>query len=309
MLKKAFAVAAIGAAVALPGATFAQPAGTAPPVSADANSESGASYRATDLLNQQLTGADGQVIADIEDFVLDSQTNQVQYVVLSYGGAPDGQYVVLPFAAIQYRYDADRVIWRTPVTVDVLKGAPTFAANDWVNVIRRPNWYSQVNTYWTNAGVNVNVGAFGNRGPGAPGRGPGAPGRGPGDRGPDGRGPNRPGAANPDRPDAPNPDRPNPDRPNPNPGNLNPDAPNPTANPDRPNPRRPGAGVAPGAGDSPRTPGGPGPANPGAGNPDAPAPPAAPGAAPGGNPGAGAGLGGGVGAGIGVGGAAPPAGR
>lgn len=305
MLKKAFAVAAIGAAVALPAATFAQPAGIAPPVSSDANSESGASYRATDLLKQQLTGADGQVIADIEDFVLDSQTNQVQYVVLSYGGAPDGQFVVLPFAAIQYRYEADRVIWHTPVTVDVLKGAPTFAANDWVTVIRRPNWYSQVNTYWTNAGVNVNVGAFGNRGAGVPGRGPGN------------RGPNRPGAGN-LNPDAANPDRPNPNPDRPNPGNANPDRPNPNpgnANPDRPNPNptpdRPGAGAnpgRPGAGDSPRTPGGPGPVNPGAGAPNAPAPPAAPGAAAGVGAGAGApGVGAGVGVGAGAG--APPAGR
>jgi sporulation protein YlmC with PRC-barrel domain len=301
MLKRAFTAAApfavaLGAVAALPVTTFAQPAGTNPPISADANSESGASYRASDLLNQQVKNENGDVIADIEDFVLDAQTNQVQYVVLSYGGAPEGQFVVVPFSAVHVHYENEAILVRTPLTVDVLKAAPTFAANEWVTVIRQPNWYTGVNQYWTDAGVNVNVG------PGA------IRGRGPGDRGP-GRGPNagnlnpdRPRGSNPDRPDATdtpdrpdanpdrpragsNPDRPGagaPDRPNPNP---TPDRPNAGSNPDRPaagsNPDRPGAGAnpdSPNAGSAPRTPGGPGPQNPGAGTPDAPAPPSAPGA-------------------------------
>lgn len=310
MLKRAFAVAALGAAVALPVTTFAQPAGTNPPVSADPNSESGASYRATDLLNQQVKGENGEVIADIEDFVLDAQTNQVQYVVLSYGGAPEGQFVVVPFSAVHVHYQNDAILVRTPLTVDVLKAAPTFARTEWVNVIRQPNWYREVNTYWTDAGVDVNVGpgAFGGRGPGArgPGRGPNAgnlnPDRpGAGNLNPDrpraGSNPDRPGATDaPDRPRAgSNPDRPGatdtPDRPR---AGTNPDRPNPNPTPDLPgagsNPDRPGAGSAPGAGAPPRTPGGPGPQNSGAGAPDAPAPPSAPGVGAGAGASAGAGV-------------------
>lgn len=313
MLKRAFAVAALGAAVALPMTTFAQPAGTAPPVSADPNSESGASYRATDLLNQQVKSEDGKVLADIEDFVLDSQTNQVQYLVLSYGGA-DGQFVVVPFTAVDVRYQGDTILVQSPLTVDVLKAAPTFAANQWATVIRRPNWYNQVNTYWTNAGFTVGVGPGGVGGvrAGIGGRGAGI---GVGGRGTGARGPNVPGAGNlNDRPGAGNntgSPRPgadpgpgavtNPRRPG---GSADPGRPSAGSNPARPgndsdpnapgvgtNPGRPGAGSAPGAGSSPRTPGGPGPQNPGAG--DAGAPPSAPGAGSGAGAGAGAGGGGG----------------
>lgn len=328
MLKRAFAVAALGTAAALPVAAFAQPAGTAPPVSADANSESGASYRATDLLNQQIKGEDGQVLADIEDFVLDSQTNQVQYLVLSYGGAPEGQFVIVPFSTVNVRYQGDAILVQSPLTVDVIKAAPTFAATQWVNVIRQPNWYSQVNTYWTNAGFTVGAGPGG---VGIGGRGVGA---GVGGRGP--RGTNAPGAGNlNDRPGA-NPNRPgaNGDRPG---AGANPDRPGAGSAPGRPgagsnaggagsdrpgvgdtprednadgvgNGPRPGAGSAPGAGASPRTPGGPGPQNPGAGSApgagNAPgAPPSAPGAGAGGSAGAGAGAGG-AGAGAGASGGA-----
>jgi sporulation protein YlmC with PRC-barrel domain len=159
MFKNAFTVAALAAAMALPVAAFAQPAGTAPPVSADPNSESGASYRATDLLNTQVYGPDNQVVADVEDFVLDSQTNQVQYVVLSYAGVQEaqGQYYVVPFNQFDVRYETDRVYVQTPLTVDVLREAPPFVAAEWGTVVRQPQWRTRVNQYWTGVGVDVNA--------------------------------------------------------------------------------------------------------------------------------------------------------
>ena len=166
MLKQAFAFVVVGAALALPAVATAQPAGADTPVQADANSESGASYRATDLLNSNVRSEDGQVVAEVEDFVLDSQTNQVQYVVLAYGdAAAEAQYYVLPANQFFVQREADTVYLQTPLTVDVIQRAPAFPRAQWVDVVRQPNWYVGVNRFWTGAGVDVNLNrGFGRRG-------------------------------------------------------------------------------------------------------------------------------------------------
>jgi hypothetical protein len=73
---------------------------------------------------------DGELLGEIHDIMLDKRSGRIAYAVMSFGGflGIGERYHPLPWATL--KYDTRQGGYVVGLTVDQLKGAPTFAADE-----------------------------------------------------------------------------------------------------------------------------------------------------------------------------------
>lgn len=76
----------------------------------------------------------GEHLGEINDIMLDKRSGKIAYAVMSFGGflGIGEQYHPLPWATL--KYDTRQGGYVVGLTIDQLKGAPTYSANE------LPNW-------------------------------------------------------------------------------------------------------------------------------------------------------------------------
>lgn len=93
---------------------------------------SAALVRATSLMGMKVYNHQGQKLGDIDDIVLDGNTNHVSYVVLSYGGilGVGDKLFAVPWNALEYRHLEPKKLF-LDATDTMLKDAPGFDKKQW----------------------------------------------------------------------------------------------------------------------------------------------------------------------------------
>jgi len=122
--------------------------------------EMGMHARISKFIHQDVHNQDGKDIGDVKDVVLDSNTNRVSYVVVSYGGfmGMGDKLFAIPWSAFDFRYDKntdmtkekdrdDYKLYLTSISDDNLKNAPGFDDKHWPDMADS-NFRNQVDTYY-----------------------------------------------------------------------------------------------------------------------------------------------------------------
>ena len=93
--------------------------------------------RAKKVIGTNVKDKAGQKIGEIEDVVLDKQSNSIMFAVVSFGGflGAGEKYHPIPWAALDY--DESESAYTVPYTKDQLKQAPSFAYFDQARDDRR----------------------------------------------------------------------------------------------------------------------------------------------------------------------------
>ena len=109
--------------------------------------------RAKKVLGTNVKDKTGQKIGEIEDVVLDKQSNSIMFAVVSFGGflGAGEQYHPIPWAALDY--DEGESAYIVPYTKDQLKAAPAGSVSELVReggVTMRDQTYTYYKTprYW-----------------------------------------------------------------------------------------------------------------------------------------------------------------
>lgn len=89
------------------------------------------SYRASNIIDYKVKGAQGEDLGDVEDILI-SQDGRVQYIMVSHGGVLGiGENLVpVPFSVARVNM-ADNTIVLQNVDKSKLEQAPTFTKEDW----------------------------------------------------------------------------------------------------------------------------------------------------------------------------------
>jgi sporulation protein YlmC with PRC-barrel domain len=116
--------------------------------------------RISKFIHKDVHNQDGKDIGDVKDVVLDSNTNRVSYVVVSYGGfmGMGDKLFAIPWSAFDFRYDKnadmtkekdrdDYKLYLTGITDENLKNAPGFDDKHWPDMADQ-NFRTQVDTYY-----------------------------------------------------------------------------------------------------------------------------------------------------------------
>ena len=111
--------------------------------------------RAKKVIGTNVKDKSGQKIGEIEDVVLDKQSNSIMFAVVSFGGflGAGEKYHPIPWAALDY--NETESAYTIPYTKDQLKAAPAGSVSDLVReggVSMRDQTYSYYKTprYWDN---------------------------------------------------------------------------------------------------------------------------------------------------------------
>jgi len=109
--------------------------------------------RAKKVLGTNVKDNTGQKIGEIEDVVLDKQSNSIMFAVVSFGGflGAGEKYHPIPWAALDY--DESESAYIVPYTKDQLKAAPAGSVSDLVReggISTRDRTYTYYKTprYW-----------------------------------------------------------------------------------------------------------------------------------------------------------------
>jgi hypothetical protein len=108
--------------------------------------------QASFLLNREVVDLEGDNIATVNDFVVDSESGRILYIILSYGG-------VLGLGAGERAVPLSVFAWnpelKMTLTVDeeLLDNLPT-VESDWP-LAMDATWNDQIGGYWTNLGATV----------------------------------------------------------------------------------------------------------------------------------------------------------
>ncbi len=88
----------------------------------------------TSITGDKVTNLEGENLGDIKDLMIDLDTGQIAYAVLSFGGflGLGDKYFAMPWQAL--RLDAENKCFKLNVDKEKLKDAPGFDKDDW------PNW-------------------------------------------------------------------------------------------------------------------------------------------------------------------------
>jgi len=98
----------------------------------------GTSIRASQLTGMNIVNSSGDSVGKIHDIVIDSQSGQVQYVAVTYGGflGFGDKLFAVPYEAFQYRVDPndrnDHALVLN-VTKEQMEGAQGFDQDNWPN--------------------------------------------------------------------------------------------------------------------------------------------------------------------------------
>ena len=116
--------------------------------------------RISKFIHKDVHNSAGKDIGDVKDVVLDSNTNRVSYVVVSYGGfmGMGDKLFAIPWHAFDFRYDTnkdmtkekdrdDYKLYLTGITDENLKNAPGFDEKHWPDMADT-NFRNQVDTYY-----------------------------------------------------------------------------------------------------------------------------------------------------------------
>jgi sporulation protein YlmC with PRC-barrel domain len=109
--------------------------------------------RAKKVIGTNVKDKSGQKIGEIEDVVLDKQSNSIMFAVVSFGGflGAGEKFHPIPWAALDY--DESESAYTVPYTKDQLKAAPAGSVSELVReggVSMRDQTYSYYKTprYW-----------------------------------------------------------------------------------------------------------------------------------------------------------------
>jgi len=109
--------------------------------------------RAKKVLGTNVKDKSGQKIGEIEDVVLDKQSNNIMFAVVSFGGflGAGEKYHPIPWAALDY--DESESAYTVPYTKDQLKAAPAGSVSELLReggVAIREQTYTYYKTprYW-----------------------------------------------------------------------------------------------------------------------------------------------------------------
>jgi len=88
--------------------------------------------RAKKVLGTNIKDKSGQKIGEVEDVVLDKESNNIMFAVVSFGGflGAGEKYHPIPWAALQYNEAENAYI--VPYTKDQLKAAPAGSVSELV---------------------------------------------------------------------------------------------------------------------------------------------------------------------------------
>jgi sporulation protein YlmC with PRC-barrel domain len=88
--------------------------------------------RAKKVIGTNIKDKSGQKIGEVEDVVLDKQSNSIMFAVVSFGGflGAGEKYHPIPWAALDYNEAEDAYV--VPYTKDQLKAAPAGSVSELV---------------------------------------------------------------------------------------------------------------------------------------------------------------------------------
>lgn len=105
--------------------------------------------RASKIIGANVQDPQGKKIGDIKDIVLDRNTGQVSYAVVSFGGVlgMGKKYVSIPWKAFQQGTARDTFVLNADS--DTLAKAPSFESTRWPDMASS-HWTTDVDKYWQN---------------------------------------------------------------------------------------------------------------------------------------------------------------
>jgi hypothetical protein len=111
--------------------------------------------RASTLLDYDFENMDGEVSGDLEDLLIDLSTGRVLFASIEYGGVLDlgDKDIVVPLNAFNIGEEGELVLSTDEAS---LENYPD-VGNDWPD-LNDPAWDDDVNTYWSDAGVQMGEG-------------------------------------------------------------------------------------------------------------------------------------------------------
>ena len=91
----------------------------------------------------------GKEIGKVEDLILAPQNGCVAYADVDLKKDAGGKHIALPFARLQYAFDADKKLTATtPVEITKFQSAPEYDSKDWKRVSAMP-YVSEISTYYS----------------------------------------------------------------------------------------------------------------------------------------------------------------
>lgn len=105
------------------------------------------SARVARILDLDVVNANGEQWGEVDDLAIGQDTNQVRYLVMSFGGFLDlgDETTVVPIDAVALAPTENSVILN--VDQSVIENAPTFNFSDWIGAVN-PEWDSEAEAYW-----------------------------------------------------------------------------------------------------------------------------------------------------------------
>jgi len=111
--------------------------------------------RASTLLDYDFENMNDEVSGDLEDLLIDLSTGRVLFASIEYGGVLDlgDKDIVVPMNAFAIGEEGELIL---NIDETALESYPD-VGNDWPN-LNDPAWDDDVNTYWTDTGIDVGEG-------------------------------------------------------------------------------------------------------------------------------------------------------
>lgn len=120
------------------------------PARTDANNPDSAVYRASDIMNMPVKDSDGDEVGHIKDLVINGESREVLYAVVSMKDAKEKDAVyIMPWQVFQPYYGQGTALQYTVLTIpqSVWIQAPFYSLNQW-RTVRYSQWAPRVNTYF-----------------------------------------------------------------------------------------------------------------------------------------------------------------
>ncbi len=102
---------------------------------------------AASLDGEDVANANGEVVATIDDFIVDRGSGRIEYAVLNSGSVLGlgGKDIAVPYAAL--RYDAANERYTIDLTKEQIDRAASFSPEDWSN-LEHTTWTEDLENWW-----------------------------------------------------------------------------------------------------------------------------------------------------------------
>lgn len=133
-----------------PGAAERQPAERAQPAdAADADAEG--FIKASDLIGMKIQGTGEAELGSVEDLIINSRTNEIEYLILDKGVFADlgAKQPVIPWVLVDAHFvgEKDTHFLMVPLTAERIKTAPAVEKSE-MQLSRSAPWIAQVNRFF-----------------------------------------------------------------------------------------------------------------------------------------------------------------